>query len=263
MHHLSIHPNNNKKRRLELVHATKTGGTAMELSANKTGVRWGYDHYREHGPYGYQVTTPPSITAKKYFGELWHTPPHWIEPNIFKDDVDHTIDTFIVVRNPYTRYISEYFCPWYPWSKKGKRVPRADNPQQMNQWIQKFIHNMRHKVQHAHLLPFHYYIWDEQDHNKRKIRHVLKYEDRLSERFQTLMNSYGLDNITLMAKSSRSTNSNARNTTTLDLSDKTIRIINDYARKDFELLGYPMVSTAAELRELLVAQSQASRLIGH
>ena len=252
--------NNNKKRRLELVHATKTGGTAMELSANQTGVRWGYEHYREHGSYGYQVTPPPSVSAKKYFGELWHTPPHWISPNILSSETNTNVDTFIVVRNPYTRYVSEYFCPWYPWSRTSTRSTRPDNPRQMNQWIQKFIHNMRHKEQHAHLLPFHYYIWDEQDNHKKKIRHILKYEDRLSERFQTLMNDYGLNNITLLAKfksSSRSNsnvNYNARNTTALDLSDDTIRIINDYAQKDFQLLGYPMVSTAAELRVVLLAQ---------
>ena len=124
----------------------------------------------------------------------------------------------------------------------------------MNQWIQKIIHDNLDKVQNGHMLPIHYYIWDEQDNHTRKIDHVLKYEDRLPERFHMLMNDYGLDNITLMTKS-RESNFNARNTTALDLSDETIRIINDYARKDFQLLGYPMVSTAAELRVVLLAQS--------
>ena len=239
----------NRTRRLELVHVTKTGGTAMEQSAKQTGLRWGSEHYiRKHDPYYHgkgQVTPPPSVTDRKYDAELWHTPPHWISPNILKD-----ADTFIVVRNPYTRYVSEYFCPFY--RRKGNKRP--DNPREMNQWIQKIIHDNLDKAQNGHMLPIHYYIWDEQDNHTRKIDHVLKYEDRLPERFHMLMNDYGLDNITLMTKS-RESNFNARNTTALDLSDETIRIINDYARKDFQLLGYPMVSTAAELRVVLLAQS--------
>ena len=95
----------------------------------------------------------------------------------------------------------------------------------------------------------------EQDNHKRKICHALKYEGCLPERFHMLINDYGLDNITLMARLSRS-NLNARNTTAQDLSDETIRIINDYARTDFQLLGYQMVSTATELRVLLAQSSQ-------
>jgi hypothetical protein len=239
-----------KKRRLELVHATKTGGTAMELSAKKTGVLWGHEYYKKRGRKGYNITTPPSVTSQRYHGELWHTPPHWMSPNILKD-----ADTFIVVRNPYSRYVSEYFCPWYPWTAHSTRDTRPDDADTMNQWIQTTIDSNRNKEQHAHMLPFHYFIWDERQpqkdyatNGKRQIRHILKYEEDLQERFHMLMKEYGLHNITLMGKSKES-HSHAHNTTILDLSNESIQIINDYARKDFELLGYPMVSTAAELVE--------------
>jgi len=62
-------------------------------------------------------------TSVKFEGENWHTPPSWFELNPYE-----TTSTFTVIRNPYDRIISEYYCPYYGFQRRtnnrGRRKPK-------------------------------------------------------------------------------------------------------------------------------------------
>jgi hypothetical protein len=91
-------------KKLEFVHVTKSGGSAIEAAAAKHGIMWGACHYWKIPYLGCE--SPDWEKPKKrridrmpagleYKGEPWHSPPHWQEPNMME-----TSDTFLVVRNP-------------------------------------------------------------------------------------------------------------------------------------------------------------------
>ena len=222
------------KKRLEFVHITKTGGTAIERAAQQQGVIWGFNQYRRAKNFRRAENErfePPRSIGVPFDGELWHTPPHWRIPNPYRD-----ADTFAVIRNPYTRYLSEYFCRHYGWRGRNSG---ADDAVAANDWIQKYIHINQYDKQNAHMLPQHYFIYDEET-GKQQVNHIVRYEDDLPRKLNLLANQYGL-NIRLPSKQPT-----LRKTTIRDLSVETIRVINQYAAKDFELLNYSMVLSASE-----------------
>lgn len=90
--------------KLEFIHITKTGGSAVEKAGAEKGIMWGACHYMNIKYLG--CTSPDWDTPKKrrvdrmpaglkYVGEPWHSPPHWNDPNYMEGS-----DTFVVVRNP-------------------------------------------------------------------------------------------------------------------------------------------------------------------
>jgi hypothetical protein len=109
-----------KPTKLEFVHITKTGGTAIEEAAARVGIRWGICHYEHVNPacmhhqradlgWPRVFLLKPNVPFVNFTtAEYWHTPPHW-----FRDNPYRGRDTFTVVRNPYDRYISEYYCKHY------------------------------------------------------------------------------------------------------------------------------------------------------
>lgn len=91
-------------KKLEFIHITKSGGSAIEAAAAKHNIMWSACHYWKIPYLG--CTTPDWEMPKKrlvermpaglvYQGEPWHAPPHWNVPNMLEGS-----DTFVVVRNP-------------------------------------------------------------------------------------------------------------------------------------------------------------------
>jgi len=112
-----------KKGNLEFVHITKTAGSAIERAAAKVGVHWGVCHLEtrvkmgpgcERPDWEFRKKTGRLRTKRELFRqgigeiELWHTPPSFFNQNPYQDS-----DTFTVVRNPYERIISEFYCPYF------------------------------------------------------------------------------------------------------------------------------------------------------
>lgn len=212
-------------RPLEFVHITKTGGTSIEAAAALVGVNWGVCHYEKIEDAG--CILPPDLdyteTTKFVGKESWHQPLQHFVDNPFRN-----ADTFAVVRNPYDRYISEYYCPW-----GGSNAPNInkDDPDVMNDYLQKRIP----KEIEPHWLPQHYYIFDK---GKRMVDHVLHFE-KLEMEFPELMKQYNLHIVLPNKKHNSFKNSNKL--TAEDLYPETLAIINHVAALDFELFGYPKV----------------------
>jgi hypothetical protein len=59
------------------------------------------------------------LLVESFQGELWHTPPAWFERPLFDPD---TTALFAVVRNPYDRIISEYYCPYFGFHAERLKV---------------------------------------------------------------------------------------------------------------------------------------------
>ena len=82
------------RKELKFIHITKTGGSSIEECAKKKGILFGV-----HDPV---YMNPPRCK--------WH--PHHAIFTKLPIEVRRTYDWFTVVRNPYDRIISEYYCKW-------------------------------------------------------------------------------------------------------------------------------------------------------
>ena len=81
---------------LEFIHITKTGGTSIENWGIENNIKWGFKNRNFLNKYKYTNSNKISWRSK------WHVPPSFFSNNPYKNKV-----TFTVVRNPYTRIISE------------------------------------------------------------------------------------------------------------------------------------------------------------
>lgn len=219
------------ENRLEFVHITKTGGSAIEKAAATAGINWGACHYMKNQMMG--CFTPDFTPSPKEAAQIpvtrfqspspWHTPLQYFVNHPFPN-----ASTFAVVRNPYDRYISEYYCPW-----GGAHVPpeNKDDPKVMNDYMQRRIPNESQQ----HWLPQHYYIYD--DNGKQIVDHVLKFEN-LDQEFAELMAQYQL-NVVLPPSH---VNQSKKKLTVKDLTPETLEVINRFAARDFELFGYEMIT---------------------
>jgi len=214
-----------KTGNLEFIHITKTGGTTIEKSAAEAGIRWGACLYGVKGINN--ICNKQSISREAKLqgftsnGKLirWHVPPHWFVNNPLKNNV-----TFTVVRNPYTRAISEYYCKYFGY--KGKDI---NNKTKMNNWIRMKAKNHR---KGNHMSPQYHYVYNK--HDKKIVDHVLRFEN-LTEEFNELMKKYFL-NITLGKKTNVGRNSSSFSVA--NLTRLTIKMINSVYAEDFKFFNY-------------------------
>jgi hypothetical protein len=194
-----------RMKELKFSHITKTAGTSIEDAAKSCGILWGRYHM------------VGGATA------YWHDPIATIPA-----ETRSLYDWFIVVRNPYDRIVSEYFCPWMGSCKGTPTV------QQFNETIRANIN--RRLTFRRHSGGGHYMEqWRYMDPSV--VVHVLHFEE-LSTAFPALMNTYGLS-VRLDAIRNKG---RPKQFSVNDLDATTIRLINEVYQKDFELFGYTMRS---------------------
>lgn len=261
-----------EKRRLEFVHITKTGGSAIEKAGAEIGIIWGACHYMNITDVGC-FKPDLNYVAPNYQSYAktspWHTPPKILKTQYSDSENPYLgADTFAVVRNPYDRVISEYYCPWVGFQPKFRKNTKHEkdpnDPKIMNYWVKNMVTNLekslneymatkpedRPKEQSKgvnedpyNLAQKHYvnqaeYVFDG---DKQVIKNIVHYED-LSTEFEQLGKEYGL-NLKLPPKETGGTyTNNEKKLTYLDLDEESIAVINRYAAKDFELLGYEMTT---------------------
>ena len=242
--------NNVVKRgnRLEYVHITKTGGSTIEYEASmQQNITWGACHWVKMKNNGPGCQQPDTRYSKEYneanipfviyirplqnVGEPWHTPPHWFQSVPFEFD-----DTFTIVRDPYTRMISQFYCKYRGYPRTGGKgfERRINNATILNEWIQNLLSKM--PIKKAHFLPQHHYVYDK--HGNRMIDHVIKLEN-LNDEFARLMNEYDID---VRLPETKINSRKADSALTVDdLDDKSIKLINRAYHDDFDRFNYKMI----------------------
>lgn len=198
-----------QQTRLKFFHIPKTAGTSIENAARDKCIEWGvYDL-----SYWHRWKTP---------GPEWHQP---LYQDISQErylDLLREYDFFCVVRNPYERCISEFYCSWEDGSPQ-KNVSLDE----FNSFIQKRI--LENRIS-THWAPQSLFIFHQ---GKQIIKHVLHYEN-LQEEFAKLMNLYNLP-----IHLDRYENVSPRKTYTIkDFSPRTIQMINEFYSDDFQNFGY-------------------------
>lgn len=269
------------EKRLEFVHITKTGGSAIEKVAAEKDILWGACHYLNVSDVGcknpdFHYTVP---TYQSYvLTSPWHTPPKVLKKYISKDLFPYEeASLFAIVRNPYSRAVSEYYCPWTgyegPLRKSSDKTAFRHDPDIMNKWISDMVTRLEINLEtfneehirrttplneDPYILAQKHFVNQAEyfvDNGKAVIDHVVRYEN-LTEEFSQLMRLYGLDlKIPPKEKSGiyTDTSGGEKKLTHLDLYPDTIAKINKYAQADFDLFGYEQVETFESGRKYSLA----------
>ena len=186
-------------KELKFIHITKTAGTSIEDCAHKKNINFGRFH-KEYGQWHNFFPNKPLELKLKY-------------------------DWFLVVRNPYSRIISEYHCKWGGIGKNNV----VHTKEEMNKYIVNKI-NKRSKDGY-HYSEQYLYI----DTNPDVKIHILKFED-LDRQFNKLMEIYKID-LKLDVINNQCANKIYH---VKDLSRETLDLINQVYKADFELFNYKM-----------------------
>ena len=184
-------------KELKFIHITKCAGTTIEEIGRDNKVWWG-KYNKEYGWWHGMFSKKNKELKDKY-------------------------DWFMVVRNPYDRIISEYYCKW---GSKGKK----DN--NTVEYFNKFLIN---KIKNRPKRGGHYteqYKYLDKDYNI----NILKFEN-LEDEFNNLMNKYNLK-FKLDKHKNKSTNKKFK---VSDFSNELLKLINRVYEKDFIEFGYSML----------------------
>lgn len=232
--------------RLQLVHITKTGGTALEKWGQDHGYSWGHDWFMNNLSFnGREGSNPYSLKVLKEYGtwiaDAWHTPPRY-----FKKSPYENIEKFTVVRDPYARVISEFRCPWRgyfavnPKSNFSREMRlslrAAATTEDLNVWVVGKLHNgaARPPFATGHLVPQYLYIYGKGGDRVIKKENVLRLEN-ITHEFAALRKRYDITEAPL----EHINDSDMKMFTVSDLSKAARKIIEEEYSEDFERLGYP------------------------
>lgn len=221
--------------KLQFSHITKTGGSSLELSAKDYDIHWGL----HNKPLWKNV----SENAKVNHREPWHTPLSFADDK-YIEEVLRQYEFFTIVRNPYTRAVSEYFCLFGSRSGfKKDKIRSSDinvfnkNMQQGLQTIKNIIFD-KHSLKNAtHWQQQHLYIFKNGDHII-KPSNIIKYE-LYSKELNKLFDNYQLP--IKSVKHHVSSEMCKHRFTFEHLSKENINLINEIYYEDFILLDYKLL----------------------
>lgn len=193
------------KKELKFIHITKCAGTFIEELGNKHGLKWG----RYHEEYGF-----------------WHD--YFIyKPSSLKEKYDW----FVIIRNPYDRILSEYYCKW------GYGIGNTNivhNKIQFNDFILNKIKN----IVNCHYHYSEQYKYIDKNYNIT----IIKYEN-LSNELPELFKKYDLNiEVNFSEKvNSRENYNNSQPFNTSDFSNELIKYINEIYHEDFIIGNYEKI----------------------
>jgi len=168
------------RRELQFIHITKTAGTAVEELGIQNGIFWG----RHDDSFRRLTYKLPNRGL-----EPWHVPTTFFHKNelikVMKDR-----DLFTVIRNPYDRVISEYFCKW------GGPKEQSAQVSEMNKWIEtklKMVLNATEtsSFQSNHWVPQYLYLVND-GKQVMPTENIVLFE-HLNEELNSLFKRYGYD----------------------------------------------------------------------
>lgn len=194
-------------KELKFIHITKCAGTFIEKIGKSKNIHWGINHFNI-GEYG-----------------------HWHQPfSEKKKSLKEKYDWFVIVRNPYKRILSEYYCQW-------GGIGRKTNVNHSKEEFNEFLINKINTRPNYHYIEQYKYIDNESNIN------IIKFEN-LNEELGILFKKYKLD-IDLKKykkENSKEEKNNEIKFTINDFNNRLINLINDVYKKDFELFGYEIIN---------------------
>ena len=193
------------KKMLSFIHITKCAGTFIEEMGRENNIKWGR-HHKEYGWWHEIFINKPLELKEKY-------------------------DWFVIVRNPYTRILSEYYCQWGGINHESCENVKIENDKDFNDFLIERI-NTRDLAGH-HYTEQYKYIDEKIDIN------IIKLEN-INTDLQVLFDEYNI-NINISNYKKMNTKENKSNILpyTIDnFNEELITLINEVYDKDFQLFGY-------------------------
>ena len=193
-------------KELKFIHITKCAGTFIENIGKSKNIDWGKNHFLT-GEYG-----------------------HWHQPFLNKSiELKKKYDWFIIVRNPYTRILSEYYCQWGGISRKNINHSKEE--------FNKFLIDKINKKPDYHYYEQYRYI------DNVAVINIIKFEN-LNEELKILFEKYKIDiDLNEYKKENTKEEKNKQIKFTInDFNYELITLINNVYKKDFELFGYEMIN---------------------
>ena len=196
------------KKQLKFIHITKCAGSSIEEAGKKHNIHWGcYD--------------TEYITNIKEVSQ-WHR-----FLSLVDEKTRRKYDWFMIVRDPYDRILSEYYC-----THNGIENI-IHTREEMNKYLIQKINTFYRSGDHY--TPQYMYL-----DPSTKI-HILRFEN-LEKEFNDLMCLYNLEHVVLEKINVRNTKVyNKTRFTIADFSKKLIDLINIIYNKDFEIFNYKKI----------------------
>jgi hypothetical protein len=213
---------------LFFIHIPKTAGTSIENFGEKHNFIWGRF-------YNFEMARE----SQKYCNR-WHIPPKYFENNIGWNIYFENKIPFTIVRNPYTRIISEYLYITYNPSVIG-----------LNEFVKSIL--TKHWSDHdCHIIPQSEYTYAPIIENNQVIWvqntdqiEILKFE-KINTEFKELLNKYGYDYTVNPLSKDRPPGKGGNNEQKITLEYLTpisIQIINEMYHEDFVNFGYDKITS--------------------
>ena len=259
---------------LEFVHISHTGASEIEaMASTQASINWGACHFIKVAnancmdPDMSWYNISDAVYDQSYaLHNIWLTPPAVLLDTIEEPSRNPYInkDLFTVVRNPYTRMVSEFYCSSNGYNKNRDKSD-VNDPAALNGWLMQELQTFMNQVISyqqisisgdqrlanstyatgafsqlfkKHFTPLFRYVYDAE--GERVIDKVIHFEDIKSE-FKDLMAEYELE-IKMPSQIKQSSGS----LTHLDLYPETIALINAFFEPDFEAFGYEKVESFQE-----------------
>ncbi len=201
-----------EKKPLKFIHITKCAGTTIEELGILHGIKWGRYHICEYG--------------------FWHEPFPVKNPSL-----KGKYDWFMVVRNPYERLVSEFYCKW---GGLGNKQSIDFNERQFNDFIEEKITNMSLQKKSGHYIPQYKYL------DKNQTIHIIHYEN-IEKEFNELMKNYSYE-LRWIPNYRQNKPRHKKVFTVKSFSPRLIELINNIYSADFENFGYKKIYISEKCR---------------
>jgi hypothetical protein len=195
---------------LKFIHITKCAGTSIEETGKKLNMEWGRYHNEYKLPNSNSKISP------------WHKCFSLLDSSLIDK-----YDWFVVVRNPYDRILSEYYCNHAGIGKNIVHSKVQINEYLINKILKRSLVGDHYTEQHKYLHPT-------------KTIHILKFEN-LQNDFSKLMQKYNILDIQLVKANKRSDRFQGPVFEVTDFSDELIELINSVYSDDFSMFGYEKI----------------------